>query len=84
MICSDWVHINHHEKDNLPGMKPSGQASPDESHIGDADTKCERSEQGWGSGGSPPEKFMRPHPSDRWKMPLFVKKSPLKGAVELD
>ena len=63
------------------GMRPSGQASPDESHIGDADTKCERSEQEWGSGGSPPEKFLRPHPSDRWKMPLFVKKSSLKGGL---
>ena len=84
MICSDWVHFSHHEKDNLPGMRPSGQASPEEIHIRGADTKCEGSEQKWGSGGSSPEKFLRPHPSDRWKVPLFVKESPLKEAVELD
>ena len=57
MISSDWVHINHHEKDNLPGMRPSGQASADESHIGDADTKCERSEQEWGQGLAPGKIF---------------------------
>ena len=84
MICSDWVYINHHEKNNLPEMRPSSQAFPDNIHIRDADAKCERSEQKWGSGGSPPETFLRPHPSDRWKVPLFVKRSPLKEAVELD
>ena len=76
--------MNHQKNDNLPGMKPSGQASPNEIHIRSADTKRERSEQMWGPWGSPPEQFLRPHPCNRWKVPLFVKKSPLKGAVELD
>ena len=84
MICSAWVHINHHAKNNLSRMRPSGEASPDEIHIWGTDTKCERRKQRWGSGGLPPEKFLQPHPSDRWKVFIFVKKSPLKEAVELD
>ena len=84
MICSDWVHINHPEKNNLPGMRLSGQTSTDENHVRGADTKYERGKEKWGSGGSPQEKFLRPHPSDRWKVPLFVKKSPLKEAVDFD
>ena len=31
--------------------------------------------------GGPGEKFLRQHLSDRWKVPIFVKKSPLKEAV---
>ena len=78
MICSAWVRFNHHAKNNVPRMRPSGETSPDEIHIRYTDTKCERSEERWGSGG------LRPHPSDRSKVPIFVKKSPLKEAVELD
>ena len=84
MICSAWVHNNHHAENNLPRMRPSGETSPGEIHFRGTDTKCERSEQRWGSGGLPPEKFLRQHPSDRWKVPIFVNKSPLKEAVELD
>ena len=73
MICSDWVHINHHEKDNLPGMRPGGQASPEEIHIWGADTKCEGSEQKCGSGDSPPEKFLRPHPDRCGKCPFLLR-----------
>ena len=66
------------------GTQGTGQASPDEVHIRGADTKCERIEQGGGPGVWPRKKFLRSHSLDRWKVPLFVKKSPLKGAVELD
>ena len=62
MICSDWVHINHHEKDNLPGMRPSGQASLDEIHIRGADTKCERSEPKMGVWGLAPGKIFATTP----------------------
>ena len=58
-MCSDWVHIfNNHEKNNLPGIRPSGQASPDEIHIRGADTTCNRDEQHWESGASQPEKCL--------------------------
>ena len=59
MLCWDGVHINNHEKDNFPGMKPSGQASLDEIHIRGADTQCERSEQnGVGVQGLAPGKIL--------------------------
>ena len=84
MICSDWVHINHHEKAILPGMRLSGQASPEEVHIRSADTKCEGSEQKWGPGARPRKKFCDHTLQIVGKCSLFVKKSPLKEAVELD
>ena len=37
------VHMNHHEKDNPPGMKPSGQASLKKFISGSVETKCEQS-----------------------------------------
>ena len=38
------------------------QARRNEFHIGGAETRCERSEKKWGSGGLPPEKFFMTKP----------------------
>ena len=59
-------------------MKTSGEVSPNEIHIRGANNKRERSEQKWGSGDSSPEKFLRAHPSNRWKVPLLCKEVAIK------
>ena len=63
LFSQGTFHMNHCEKVNPPGTKPSGQVSPNEIHIRGADIKRERKR----GSGDRPGKILRAYPSDRWK-----------------
>ena len=57
VICLAWVHINHHAKNNLPRMWPSGETSPDEILIRGTDTNGSEASKGGGPGACPRKNF---------------------------